>query len=67
MNSNPYAAPDSELVIETTSSLKQRFYVVAPAKFLLLYFGTLGLYDLYWVYKHWAQFKLATQGDQWPV
>jgi len=67
MENNPYAAPDSELAVETTGSASQRFYVVSPAKFLLLYFGTLGMYDLYWVYKHGAQFKRATKGDQWPV
>ncbi len=43
------------------------FYVVAPTKFTVLYFGTLGLYGIYWFYRHWAQFKRANGLKIWPV
>lgn len=67
VDTNPYAAPDSDLLLKTPGTFNQRFYVVSPLKFLVLYFGTLSLYDIFWVYKHWTQFKRATKGDQWPV
>lgn len=63
---NPYAAPEhlgSAEVIGTSS----RFYVVAPRKFLILFIGTLGMYLLYWMYAHWASFRRATKGSEWPV
>lgn len=66
MDSNPYAAPSSAVEI-TTAPLNHRFYVASPTKFLIMYLGTMGIYEIYWVYKHWAQFKAATKGDQWPV
>jgi hypothetical protein len=45
----------------------RRYYVVSIAKFWTLYIGTFGLYGIYWFYRHWAQFKRATKGDEWPV
>jgi hypothetical protein len=41
--------------------------VVSPAKFRVLWVATLGLYELAWMYQHWAHIKRATRGDQWPV
>jgi hypothetical protein len=66
MDINPYAAPSSPVDI-TEEQAPQRFYVVAPIKFLVLFFVTIGMYQIYWVYKHWSQFKKSTRGDQWPV
>jgi hypothetical protein len=66
MDTNPYAAPES-LIISDIYVPKERFYVVAPRKFLVLFFSTVGIYQLYWVYKHWSQFKKNTKGDEWPV
>ncbi len=67
MDSNPYLAPLSEPAVEIASERSQRYYVVSRAKFYALFIGTLGMYELYWVYKHWAQFKRATKGSEWPV
>jgi hypothetical protein len=67
MDTNPYEAPSSHIESREQSETSQRFYVVSLPKFLLLFFVTAGLYQIYWTYKHWAQFKRATNGDEWPV
>lgn len=63
---NPYAAPENLRSLEAPAEAAA-FYVVSPRKFMLLYLGTLGLFNVYWMYKHWAQFKRATRGSEWPV
>ncbi len=63
---NPYAAPLAA-VAEVQVAPADRYYVVAPWKLVLLYIGTVGLYQIYWMYQHWAQFKRATKGSEWPV
>lgn len=66
---NYYAAPRANLEVPDVAALveEQRFYVVSGFKFVLLYLGTAGLYAVYWSYRHWAQFKRATNGSEWPV
>lgn len=50
-----------------------RFYVVSPSKLTILYLATLGIYGLYWFYKHWANYNrncpdAAPAGNRiWPV
>ena len=65
MESNIYQAPESEIL--NTESTAKEFYVVSPKKFLVLYFGTMGLYLLYWFYKHWALYKATHSEKMWPV
>jgi hypothetical protein len=67
MDTNPYEAPSSRIADSELGENKQRFYVVSLPKFLVLFFITAGMYQVYWTYKHWAQFKRATKGDEWPV
>src|SRR5690606_29611544 len=43
------------------------FYVVSGNKLLLLYVGTLGIYQVYWFYKHWKQQRPHLEGDVSPV
>ncbi len=66
MDINPYAAPSSEVVMEAPP-VRRRFYVVAPVKFFVLFFATLGAYQLYWHYQNWATLKRARRSDEWPV
>lgn len=66
MDSNPYAAPSSEVAVDEKPS-RHRFYVVAPTKFFVLFIATLGLYQLYWHYKNWSLLKQARRSDEWPV
>lgn len=49
------------------SALRQPLYRVHIRKFWILYLATLGMYGLYWNYKHWALIKQARSGNQWPV
>lgn len=66
MENNPYAAPDSEVVLPGTT-LRQRFYAVAPIKFFVLFFATFGFYQLFWHYQNWTLLKRARKSDEWPV
>lgn len=43
------------------------FYVVAPAKFIVLFVGTMGFYQLYWFYAHFRRSKQELGDDSWPV
>jgi hypothetical protein len=33
------------------------YFSVAPIKFVIMSFGTFGIYDLYWFYKNWCHIK----------
>jgi len=48
-------------------SNKMEFYVVSPKKFLVLFIGTLGIYSVYWFFKHWSQYKKSANEDMWPI
>jgi hypothetical protein len=43
------------------------FYIVGPLKFAILFFSTLGIYMVYWFYRHWKTQKLATNESTLPV
>lgn len=64
--SNPYAAPRTE-VADPPAVPDEQFYVVGKLKFFALFFATLGLYHLYWFYRHWQLYRLASNADLWPV
>ncbi|HYJ11149.1 MAG TPA: hypothetical protein VEX18_19135 [Polyangiaceae bacterium] len=42
-------------------------YVVAPTKFMILAFSTMGMYSLYWFYKNWSLQRHAYGLNIWPV
>lgn len=63
---NPYAPPLAQVRDVPTPDVPG-FYVVSSRKFFLLYFLTLGLYGVYWFYRHWAQVKLERRADLWPI
>ena len=44
-----------------------KFYVVGIKKFYALFFGTLGMYIVYWFYRHWRAVKTFSQSDIWPI
>ena len=60
---NPYAPPkhsdDEDQQPIAVGSRVARFFRVSPAALVVLYIVTLGLYGLYWFYKHWAIQKQA--------
>lgn len=64
---NVYAPPASDIVEPAAREASDGFYVVAPFKFCLLFFGTLGLYQLYWFYMQWARYRRRSGDTVWPV
>lgn len=63
---NLYAPPQADVrELETTAG--DAFYVVARRKFLLLYFATIGMYQVYWFYRHWAAQRRQTGTRTVPV
>ncbi|HTF84439.1 MAG TPA: hypothetical protein VL987_07645 [Cellvibrio sp.] len=67
MENEIYKTPEADLESPTIEDANEQFYVVSPQKFLVLFFLTVGMYRLYWFYKHWAQHKKYIDSDVWPV
>jgi hypothetical protein len=67
MSDNVYAAPLSTLSDPIDASADQRFYVVSTRKMLVLFFMTLGMYQVYWYAKNWIQYRRATGDELWPI
>lgn len=61
---NPPTATLTDSAVETT---RTEFYVISKKKFLLLFMSTLGLYQLYWLYRNWKLQKSATALDVIPL
>jgi hypothetical protein len=58
---------DEGVILQPHPAAAPRFFVVSTPKFWIMYVGTFGLYGLYWMYKHWANLKRASNGDEWPL
>lgn len=54
---NLYQTPSAELIIEKRP--RDMFFVTSLNKLFTLYFVTLGLYSIYWVYKQWDTQRAA--------
>jgi hypothetical protein len=75
MDESVYAPPKADLSKpgEAGSDGDNAFYVVSIRKFTLLYFLTLGLYQIFWSYKNWSSYKdrcryaNAEGQDIWPI
>jgi len=65
MDADVYKAPDAEIMTESAEGLE--FYVVSPKKFLILQISTMGMYSIYWFFKHWKQYKLKHNEGMWPI
>lgn len=66
MTDSPYEPPRSSLELCILPEEKE-FYVVSSRKFIILYLGTVGLYDLYWFYRQWSANKAFNKSSIWPV
>ena len=66
MEYNVYAPP-AAMVMDAPRANAPEFYVVSRTKFLVLFFVTMGAYQLYWFYKHWARYRAYRREDLWPV
>ncbi|WP_426209512.1 hypothetical protein [Massilia sp. TWP1-3-3] len=75
MHDSVYAPPKADLSkrSDAGSDGDNAFYVVSTRKLALLFFLTLGLYQIYWFYKNWSSYKdrcrYASSQDQniWPI
>lgn len=70
MDSNVYRAPESSVgTVEAPAPARgdAQFYVVSSPKFLLLFFATLGMYQVYWFYKNWSLYARASGAKLWPA
>lgn len=65
MTENVYAPPQA--AVADHASEQAPFYVVAPWKFWLLFAATLGFYQYYWMYRHWALQRARTGEAMWPI
>ncbi|KAL0630346.1 hypothetical protein Q9L58_010806 [Maublancomyces gigas] len=64
MTENLFATPTANL--EITPQTTPEFYVVSERKLFILSVLSWGLYMYIWSYKHWSNYKKATQDDIWP-
>ncbi|MEQ3722881.1 hypothetical protein [Alcanivorax sp.] len=67
MESNLYQAPASEIITPESENSGLALYVIAPWKFTLLFWATLGIYDVYWNFKNWQSQKDIRQKEIQPV
>ncbi len=65
MQRNIYRPPAAEL--QDVNPAGSDFYVVSAGKFLALYLATLGLYGIYWFYRHWRAIRLSHRPGIWPL
>lgn len=66
MEQNPYQAPVAA-VSDAADTTGLPFYVVSRRKFLWLSIGTLGIYLVYWFYRHWKAQNTQPNRDYWPI
>jgi hypothetical protein len=59
MEENVYAPPKAVVadVASIKSNVEVHFFAVSPVKLVVLSVSTLGLYQVYWFYKHWDLIK----------
>ena len=64
---HPYAPPQAPIAEQRATQPTPEFYVVSTGKFLLLFTATLGLYAVYWFYRHWQAYKFHHAAPIWPI
>ncbi len=75
MNDSIYAPPKADLskASDGGSNGDDAFYVISMAKLTTLFFITLGIYQIFWWYKNWSNYKdLCRYNDSadrniWPI
>lgn len=65
MDENVYQTPQAELVEENIDA--PEFYAVSLNKFLILFFATFSLYQIYWFYKNWSFYSKSSGESMWPI
>lgn len=67
MSDNIYTPPKAEPLPTGYNAKEPHFYAVAQNKCMVLFFVTVGMYMVYWMYKNWSQYKAATGESLMPV
>jgi hypothetical protein len=68
MDQNPYAPPRSVVVESRPEDAPEApLFAVSIAKMVVLTIATFGLYELAWLYQHWAAIRRRDHSDIWPV
>jgi hypothetical protein len=78
MNDSIYAPPKTDLSKASDRNLADSngddmFYIVSLAKFTTLFFCTLGIYQIFWFFKNWSNYKNVCKFNDsedrniWPV
>jgi hypothetical protein len=71
MSSNPYAPPQSEVKDiggdQNEQSKKPLYFPISFSKFIVMNFGTFGLYRIYWFYQNWKLIKEREGRDIVPI
>jgi hypothetical protein len=68
MEENLYAPPKAVVadVASIRTDAEVRFFAVSPFKLVVLSVCTLGLYQIYWFYRHWVLIKERSEPDITP-
>jgi hypothetical protein len=64
---NFYAPPQAQIADPVDTVEAAPFYIVSERKYLLLFFATIGMYSLYWFWRHWTLHKIDKKLEIWPV
>jgi hypothetical protein len=65
---NPFAPPENdEPRPDRITAQGVPFFLVSRTKLAVMWLSTLGLYQIYWFYRHWKLTKLRTRSDIWPL
>ena len=67
MDHNPYAPPRAEIADVSSTSVEAPLFAVSMLKLIVLSVFTMGLYELYWAYKHWVAIRRRERSEILPA
>ncbi|GGM77497.1 hypothetical protein OCF84_17105 [Shewanella xiamenensis] len=63
---NPLKSDEKQITVDSNIHRVPLFHV-SLAKFVIMFFATFGLYQIYWFYKQWQALKEYYDLDAWPI
>ena len=67
MEHNPYAPPRAEIADVSSTSVEAPLFAVSMLKLIVLSVFTMGLYELYWAYRHWVAIRRREHSEILPA
>ncbi|MGY4534391.1 magnesium-transporting ATPase (P-type) [Pseudomonas sp. TE3786] len=64
---NLYKTPEAALTEQPVSEHGQAFFVTSIGKLCVMYLLTMGMYMLYWMYRHWDSQRAEIAKPIWPI